>query len=150
MSDTDSSEVPKMNYVQGATGKGLDNVSDFDEESKTGTRRSVSLSPTRRSRSRTKKNNVNRSKKKKHRKRLRSLSSSSSDSLIRSHSPPRLYKLKHRVDGNLITFLSDRPFTNNKPTKRQCQYLLEGCTKRILTKRDKKNRNVKVIMKKRN
>ena len=103
------------------------------------------------------------SKKKKSKKKSKRRTSLSSVSSTRSISPPPspapqqqqqqqqpLYKMQHVVDGNLITFVSDRPFVNNRLPKRGCQYLLQSCTQRILTPREKKDRDAVVNIRRRN
>lgn len=103
----------------------------------------------------------NREKAKKRRKKSRSSSassSSSSSSSISSRSSSTdplqdiisngFYTLKHKVNGNVIKFISNIPFTNNKLPKKACRYFTKSCMQRILTKRDKKKKNVTVLLKK--
>lgn len=102
--------------------------------------------------------NREKSKSKKKRKRSQSSSSSVSGSDVsRSSSTNRLtpldtplgwHTLLHRVNGNIIRFLSNVPFVNNKPSKKACRYFTKSCMQRILTNRDKKDKNVTVLIKK--
>lgn len=88
----------------------------------------------------------------KRRKRSRSSSSGGSRSPSRSRSqspsPDGLYTLLHKVNGSVIKFISNVPFVNNKLPKKACRYFTKSCMERILTKRDKKKKNVTVLLKK--